>query len=210
MDDVHAQVDAGSSVLVGRTPAGSADAQLEGGRLRMIDARDGGAPARLGAGDATVRVAGNDAEAYLLTEKVGPYAMFCEWDAPLAVSRDGERQTADPEHCIIAKPSEPLYVSQAHEERIPAGGGDACPPDLGGLVAPGPHFAPGDATDVAAGPPPALWSSMASAQPMPTLQPCEDPGTGCMGLDGVTTVIVEPPPSTDPQPGAGGPFGGIP
>jgi hypothetical protein len=172
----------------------------------MIDARDGGGPARLGARDAEVRVAGNDAEAYVLSEKVGPYAMFCEWDAPLAVRRGEEMQSADPEHCVIAKDSEPLYVADAHEERMSAAGGDPCPPDLGGLVAPGPHFSPIASRDVAGGPPAAPWSNMAAGQARPRLGPCEDPGATC---GGGTIVIVEPPPSTDPQPGAGGPFGGL-
>lgn len=210
MSDVLARVDGTSSVKVGRTAEGTPDAQLERGRLRMIDVREVGAPARLGARDAEVRVAGNDAEAYVLSEKVGGYAMFCEWDAPLAVRRGSEMQSTDPNHCVIAKDHEPLYVADAHEERIAAGGGDPCPPDLGGLVAPGPHFSPIASRDVALGPPLDAWSSMASGIGMPRPDPCDTPGSGCSGQDGrgIPTVIAEPPPSTDPQPGAGGPFGG--
>ena len=205
MDDVLARLDAGSTLEVGHTAAGTPDAQLVSGRMRMIDARDGGAPARLGARDASVRVAGNDAEAYVLSEKIGPYAMFCEWDAPLAVSRGAEVQSAGPSHCVIAKPSEPLYVSEAHEERIGAGGEDPCPLNLGGLGDPRDHF---DSTDVALGPPLDPWSSMASGIGMPRRDPCDTPGSGCAGADGsIPTVISEPPPSTDDQPGSGGPFG---
>jgi hypothetical protein len=209
MDDVLARVDGGSSLTVGHTPEGTPDAQLETGRVRVIDAREAGQPARLGARDAAVRVAGNDAEAYVLSEKIGPYAMFCEWDAPLAVRRGDEMQSADPEHCVIAKDSEPLYVSNAHEERIAAAGGEPCPPDLGGLVAPGPHFSPVGSRDVALGPPADAWSSMARGQAMPRFDPCDTPGSGCALGAGRALVIVEPPPSTDPQPGAGGPFGGL-
>ena len=46
-----------------------------------------------------MQIAGNDTEAYLLSEKVGPYAMFCEWDAPLALRRGNERKTVDPNLC---------------------------------------------------------------------------------------------------------------
>lgn len=209
MDDVLARVDGSSSLTVGQTGSGTPDAQLDRGRVRVIDARDAGEPARLGARNAEVRVAGNDAEAYVLSEKIGPYAMFCEWDAPLAVRRGDEQQNTDPNHCVIAKDREPLYVSDAHEERIPAGGGDPCPPDLGGLVAPGPHFSPVASRDVAMGPPAGAWSSMAAGQGMPRFDPCDTPGSGCADARGTGIVIVEPPPSTDPQPGSGGPFGGL-
>lgn len=209
MDDVLARVDGGSSLSVGHTDSGTPDAQLENGRVRVIDARDAGGPARLGARNAEVRVAGNDAEAYVLSEKVGAYAMFCEWDAPLAVRRGDEMQSADPDHCVIAKDAEPLYVADAHEERIPAAGGETCPPDLGGLGAPIAHFSPVASRDVALGPPGGAWSSMAAAQAMPRFDPCDTPGSGCSAASGQSIVIVEPPPSTDPRPGGPGPFGGL-
>ena len=63
MDDVLARVDGASALTVGHTGAGTPDAQLGSGRVRMIDAREAGQPARLGARNAEVRVAGNDAEA---------------------------------------------------------------------------------------------------------------------------------------------------
>ncbi|MGH0031430.1 MAG: hypothetical protein ACQGVC_16665 [Myxococcota bacterium] len=202
MNDVLAALDGGSSLTVGRTEAGSPDAQLDEGRVRLIDARDGGVPARLGARDAQVRVAGNDAEAYVLSEKIGPYAMFCEWDAPLSVSRGGEVRNTDPNHCVIAKDSEPLYVSNAHDERMAPGGDDTCPPDLGGLAAADPHFRADD-VDVALGPPGEAWSNMASGVGMPRRDPCDVPGAGCAIGSAVPTVIVEPPPGTGGQPGAG-------
>ena len=90
------------------------------GKVRMIDPRDEGAPAQLAALDADARVKGNDAEAYIFSEKVGPYAMMCEWDDPLPVSRGSESKTADPGECVIAKPKEPLYTANAHDARIPA------------------------------------------------------------------------------------------
>jgi hypothetical protein len=60
----------------------------------MIDPRDEGEPAQLAVLDADGHVKGNDAEAYIFSEKVGPYAMLCEWDAPLPVSRGKEQKTA--------------------------------------------------------------------------------------------------------------------
>src|SRR2546422_7897012 len=41
------------------------------------------------------------------------YAMMCEWDAPLPVSRGKEEKTAKPGECVIAKPKEPLYTALA-------------------------------------------------------------------------------------------------
>jgi hypothetical protein len=205
MGDVLARIDATSALEIGRTDAGTPDTTLSRGRVRVIDARDGGAPARLTAGTTAVQIAGNDTEAYLLSEKVGPYAMFCEWDAPLALRRGAERKTVDPNQCVIAKDSEPLYVADAHEERIPAAAGAPCPPDLGALAAAGPHFS---ATDVAAGPPPERWSDMARGVSGPRSDSCEDPGSGCVGVVGGGFItITSPPPGGGGQPGAGGRFG---
>jgi hypothetical protein len=208
MDEVLARVDAESALTVGRTGAGTPDARLDRGRVRVIDARDAGEPARLAARSAEMRVAGSDAEAYVLSEKVGPYAMFCEWDAPLAVSRGAETQETGPLHCVIAKDAEPLYVANAHDERIPATGGPTCP-DLAALTAPNDHFSPVATRDVAAGPPLERWSNLAGAVGTPGLDPCGDPGAGCASTRGGDggIVIDEPPPGGDPQPGAGT-FGG--
>lgn len=206
MGEVLARVDATSALAFGRTGEGAPDTTLERGRVRVIDAREEGAAARLRARATAVEIAGTDTEAYLLAEKIGPYAMFCEWDAPLAVSRGPESRTLDPHQCVIAKDAEPLYVADAHDERIPAEGGPPCPPELGHLAAPGPHFSP---TDVAAGPPPDRWSSLARGVAGPGRDSCEDPGSGCLGggNGGGGITIVSPPPGTGPQPGAPGPFG---
>jgi hypothetical protein len=202
MDDVLARVDAGSALTVGRTGAGTPDAQLDRGRVRVIDARDAGEPARLAARNAEMRVAGSDAEAYVLSEKVGPYAMFCEWDAPLAVSRGPETKQADPLHCVIAKDAEPLYVANAHEERIPATGGPTCA-DLAGLTSPDDHFSPVATRDVAAGPPAERWSNLAGVVGVPDRDACGDPGAGCAFTSGATGVgiVSEPGGQIDPQPG---------
>ena len=93
MGDVLAQLDSRTSLKLDRTVAGTADADLDWGRVRMIDAReDGTQAARLSAKGSYVVVQGNDAEAYVLAEKGGDYVMFCEWDAPLAVHRGGETE----------------------------------------------------------------------------------------------------------------------
>lgn len=200
--DLMAQVGEGSSLRLGRTPAGTADATLERGAVRVIDARQDAAPARLAAGSAAARVAGGDSEAYLLAEKAGGYAMFCEWDAPLAVERGNESRTAAPTQCVISKPREPLYVADAHEERMPAGP-DGCPP--GGMAALGPHFPAIAARDVAAGPPPAGFLpgplGLSSLAP----DPCDEPGSVCSRV-----LLDEGPPGTDPSPGGGGSFPGVP
>jgi hypothetical protein len=206
-NDVLTQVAGSSAVRMARTDDGALDATLERGRVRMIDARETGSPARLGANDAVVRVAGNDAEGYLLVEKIGPYAMFCEWDAPLEVARRSESATANPGECVIAKGTEPLYVADAHDERIPATGADMCPPDLTHLAEAGPHF-PDPLPGVGAGSPSEPWNTLAGGPTMPRRDPCDDPGAGCRITNGSIIVISEPPPGTDPQPGGENPFPG--
>jgi hypothetical protein len=199
-DDLLAQVGEGSTLKLGRTTAGTPDATLEKGAVRVIDAREGQTPARLAAGTASARVAGGDSEAYILSEKAGGYAMFCEWDAPLAVERGPESRTASPEQCVIAKPDEKLYVADAHQERMPAGP-DGCPP--GGIAALGPHFP--DAADVAAGPPALAFSAAPQGLNSFPIMPCESPGVAC-----TSNTVIEAPPTTDPSPGGGGTFPGVP
>ena len=213
--DYLTQLPDSSKVVFGQTEAGAPDATLQRGKVRIIDVREdvqeGGGTARLAAADAAVRVVGNDAEAYLLSEKVGGYAMFCEWDAPLDVVRRDEEQLAGPEQCIIAKPHEPLYVADAHEERIPAAGIETCPPDLGALANVGPLFSPIASRDVAAPPPPLVWSSLPDAPGPPGRNPCEIQGGPICGFaastppgDTPTGIIVvdEPVPGLGPRPGS--------
>lgn len=208
--DYLTQLPDASTVLFGQTAGGAPDATLERGRVRIIDVREGGETARLAAADAEVRVVGNDAEAYLLAEKVGDYAMFCEWDAPLDVVRNNEQKLADPEQCVIAKPREPLYVADAHEERIPAAEIETCAPDLGALASTDPHFSPTDLRDVAAGPPPIAWDNQALAPEPPPRHPCELPGSICSGVPGLhvgatvagTIVVSEPAPGMGARPGS--------
>lgn len=153
LDDVAAELDSNTQVVVGRTAENTPSARLLAGKVRMIDPRDGGAPAQLSALDADARVQGNDAEAYIFAEKVGPYAMMCEWDDPLPVSRGRESKTADPGECVIAKPKEPLYTANAHDPRIPA---------IAQECFPGPQLALNDLTP----------ADVAAAGPMPdTFQP---------------------------------------
>jgi hypothetical protein len=196
-DDLLAQVGEGSAVRLGTTPEGAPDATLERGAVRVIDAREGGAPARLAAGGAAARVAGGDSEAYVLSEKASRYAMFCEWDAPLAVQRGPESRTAEPKQCVIAKPDEPLYVATAQQDRMPAGP-DGCPP--GGIASLAPHFPA--LADVAAGP--AMPFSQSPAE-LPGLapMPCENPGAICSHV-----IVDEEPPGGGGSPGGGGTFPG--
>jgi len=193
-EDLLAQVGENSSLRLGTTAAGTPDTTLQRGAVRVIDAREGKPAARLAAGAAAARVQGGDAEAYVLSEKAGGYAMFCEWDAPLPVERGGKTLTADPKQCVIAKPDEPLYLAKAHEDRLPAGP-DACPPVS--IAALGPHFPV--APDVAAGPPAAFSTSPAE---LPGLQRtgCESPGANCRGV----FVNEVPPGGGGGTPGAGG------
>jgi hypothetical protein len=151
--DIATHLDASSQLVVGSTPQNTASDRLLAGKVRMIDPRDSGDPAQLSVLAADAHVQGNDAEGYIFSEKVGPYAMLCEWDKPLPVTRGNEAKTAEPNHCVIAKPKEPLYTANAHDARIPALAQECAPgPDLASLNSPLRHLT---AEDVAApGPPP--------------------------------------------------------
>lgn len=151
LDDVATHLDPNSQVVLGRTDVNTPSARLLAGKVRMIDPRDEGEPAKLAVLDAEGAVIGNDAEAYLFSEKVGPYAMLCEWSDPLPVTRGTERKVAEPGDCVIAKPKEPLYTANAHDQRIPALAQECAPgPELAAIDSPLNHLTPRDVA--AAGP----------------------------------------------------------
>ena len=192
MGDVLARLDKGSALRVGRTAA-AADIKLEQGAVRLLDPRDAGATARLAVLDARAKVLGNDAEAYVFAEKTGRFAMLCEWDAPLAVDRADESTLAQPGQCVIAKRSEPLYLADAHDERLGPPAQDACAlgPVIGALDL---HLSP---ADVAAGPLLGPWSGKAGGLEFPSRSPCDEPGVGpCSGF-------VDPPTIPGDTPGGG-------
>jgi hypothetical protein len=187
LGDVLAQLPAESRLQLGRTAELTPDVRLERGGVRLIDPRDAGAVGYLAALDARAELMGNDAEAYIFTEKIGPYAMLCEWDAPLRVSRDDERALAAPGNCVIAKQREPLYVAQAHEKRIPALAAQVCEIDPGALAAlagdPARHLTP--AAVAAAGPlagaaGAGFGESSPSTVDLVDPSPCDSPGSGCV------------------------------
>ena len=216
LGDVLTELPSNSALSLGATPANTADATLDWGRVRMIDPRMDGAPVRLAALDTETQVIGNDVEAYILSEKVGPYAMFCEWDAPLAAMRADEQLTCEAGQCVIAKPTEPLYLARAHEDRIPVAAAEQCGPDpaiLAGLAGdPTRHLTPGDV----AAPPPGIRTAgnagLCSFNPDgPTLfgvYQCDSPNAGCSALPqgSLPPVILEPVPLGGTAPGSLGPL----
>jgi hypothetical protein len=193
MGDVLARLGEGSALRVGRTADAAADISLEQGAVRVIDPRDTGATARLAVLDVQAKVLGNDAEAYVFSEKTGRYAMLCEWDAPLAVDRADESALAQPGKCVIAKRNEPLYLADAHDERLGTPAQDACAlgPVIGALDV---HLSP---ADVAAGPLLGPWSGKAGGPEFPSRSPCDEPGAGtCFN-------VLDPSPATGDVPGGG-------
>jgi hypothetical protein len=190
LGELLAHVGERSALRVALTPSETADMVLETGAVRVIDPRDTGALARLAVLDAAAQVRGNDAEGYVFAEKTGRYAMLCEWDEPLTVARDEEKAAADPGKCVIAKPSEPLYLADAHDQRLGTPAEDACPlgPVIGALDQ---HLSP---ADVAAGPPQPPWSGPPTGPARPPRSPCEPSTAGC-GTGGE--------PSPGPRPGRG-------
>jgi hypothetical protein len=103
---------------------------------------------------------------------------------------------------VFAKPREPLYLADAHDERMGTPSSDLC--ELGPLYALDDRFSP---SDVAAGPP-SLFAPLLPGPPATgPRSPCDDPGSGCAGVLGAPVnggggMIGVPPPS-------GGPGGGI-
>jgi hypothetical protein len=192
LDDVATHLDANTQVEIGRTPENTPSARLVRGKVRMIDPRDEGAPAQLSALAADAHVKGNDAEAYIFSEKVGPYAMMCEWDDPLPVTRGKESKTANPGECVIAKPKEPLYTANGHDQRIPALAQE-CGPGPAVAFNPNDYLAP---TNVAAGGPVPDNFQPAQFPPGPGYV-CDNTGA-CSPA--VPVVIAEPPPVIDPCP----------
>jgi hypothetical protein len=178
-------------------PAGSADLTLERGAVRVIDPRYKGAVARLALLDAGASILGNDLEAYVLDEKTGGFAMLCEWDAPLPVARGPEGEVAEPGECVIAKPLEPLYLANAHDERLGSPGDDLCP--LGPMFTALELLSP---TDVAAPPPLDPWSAVPSFSDLPRRSPCDIPGSGCRSA-------FEPSAGGGDVPGGSGTFNGF-
>ena len=198
--DILAHMDARTTLAADLTGKGMPAMRLHAGRVRVIDPREEGPKATLVVLDAKARISGTDTEAYLFAEKAGGYAMLCEWDAPLAVTRKGERAVASPGNCVISKKTEPLYTARAHAQRIPALVAEVCEINPGLLAAlassPENHLSP---LDVAA-PPPAPPTSTAGLGVLspsigitPVRAACDAPGA--CGTP-VATVVDEPAPGT--------------
>jgi hypothetical protein len=187
---IYVQLDPQSALKLERDASGHVRMALTDGRARIVDTRANPVPADLSVVDATAAVAGGDAEFYVLNEKAGRYAMFCEWTGPLAVSRDPKSLTAGPNQCVLAKPHEPLYGANGHEHQIPL---LPLPNDAVFADPASDHF---DTTDVAAGPP-GLGFNDPINPPDRQRDPCDVPGSGCQVKSlGGPPVVIEPPPDT--------------
>ncbi len=185
---IYVQLDPQSALALERDASGAMRMELEAGRARVVDTRTNPTPTDLSVVDTTATIAGGDSEFYILKEKAGRYAMFCEWTGPLAVARDPKALTIGPNQCALAKPHEPLYSANGHDHQIPL---LPLPADAAFNDAASNHF---DTTDVAAGPP-----GLGFGEPLfsPDMQrdPCDVPGSGCaLGPGG--PIIIEPPPDT--------------
>jgi hypothetical protein len=181
--EIYVQLDPDSALRLERDPQGRVQLALEEGRARIVDTRGGGEPADVAAGGARAEIAGGDKEIYLLSEKTGRYAMFCEWTGPLHVTREPHSLSADPGDCILVKPGEAPYQARGHEHQIP--------------LLPGPDEFPADnlaqrfGPDVAAGP----FHGFPGPDDAPERErdPCDIPGSGCAG----GLRVVDPPPDPD-------------
>lgn len=183
--DIYVQLDPQSALQLERDASGHVRMTLQSGRARIIDTRGGGAAAALRVDDASSAIAGGDSEVYILNEKAGRYAMFCDWKGPVQVTRDPKSLRADPGNCVLSKPHEPLYAAKGHDHQIPL---LPLPYDAVLFDAPANHF---DTTDVAAGPP-----ALGFGDPVGPIErqrdPCDTPGSGCSSR----LTVIEPPPDT--------------
>jgi hypothetical protein len=186
-NEIYLQLDPQSALRLERDAAGHVTMILQEGRARIVDTRGGGAPAALRVDSASAAIAGGDSEVYILNEKAGRYAMFCDWTGPVQVTRNPKSLSADPHHCILAKPHEDLYAAQGHDHQIPL---LPLPDDAVLYDSPANHF---DTSDVAAGPP-----GFGFGDPVAPLErdrdPCDVPGSGCNAKTGLK--VIEPPPVT--------------
>lgn len=183
--DIYVQLDPQTAVLLERDASGHTKMTLQEGRARIIDTRGGGNPGALRIDNADSVIAGGDAEVYVLNEKAGRYAMFCNWTGPVQVTRDPKSLSVDPGNCVLAKPHEPLYAAKGHDHQIPL---LPLPYDAVLFDAPANHF---DTTDVAAGPPGVGFGDPVAPIDMQR-DPCDVPGSGC--ASGRALTVVEPPP----------------
>ena len=184
---IYVQLDPESALRLERDASGNVRMALLEGRARIVDTRTNPVPADLSVGNANATIAGGDSEFYILKEKGGRYAMFCEWSGPLVVTRDPKSLTAGPNECVLSKPFEPLYATSGHAHQIPL-----LPlPDSAALNDPAAdHFT---AADVAGGPPGMAINPLFA--PDYQRDPCDVPGSGCL-LGTAGPVIIDPPPDT--------------
>ncbi|MFI5317721.1 MAG: hypothetical protein ACHQ6T_18610, partial [Myxococcota bacterium] len=186
-NEIYVQLDPQSALQLESDASGHVRMSLQSGRARIIDTRGGGDVAALRVDDASSAISGGDSEVYVLNEKAGRYAMFCDWTGPVQVTREPKSLRAEPGNCVLAKPHEPLYSANGHEHQIPL---LPLPGDVALADPPANHF---DTTDVAAGPP-----GFGFGEPVSPIDrqrdPCDVPGSGC--ATGKKLTVVEPPPDT--------------
>ena len=185
---IYVQLDPQSALSLERDASGQVHMTLEAGRARIVDTRTSPTPTDLSVVDSSAAIAGGDSEFYILKEKAGRYAMFCEWAGPLTVTRDPNSLTAGPNQCVLAKPHEPLYSANGHEHQIPL---LPLPDDAAFNDPASNHF---DTTDVAAGPPGAGFGDPLFP-PDYQRDPCDVPGSGC-AIGAAGPIVIEPPPDT--------------
>ena len=186
-NDLYVQLDPQSALRIERDATNHVTMTLSEGRARIVDTRNGGENAALRIDGASEKIAGGDSEVYILNEKAGRYAMFCDWKGPVQVTRDPKSLHADPGNCILSKPHEDLYSAKGHDHQIPL---LPLPDDAVLIDPPSNHF---DTTDVAAGPP-----GFGFGDPVAPIDrqrdPCDVPGSGCAVNEKLH--VIEPPPVT--------------
>lgn len=201
------------------TPGGAPEVRLVRGQVRVLEAGEGGADAKLSTPELEIAAASGDVEVYAFPEKAYLVSMVCALEGQVqAASLAGQSATVAEGGCAIAKPMEGIYAA-----------GAAAPP-----LAPVGAAGPGAVSPASAPPPPSGdaakrfmspddvegGAQMFAANQAPPFDPSSQVFTPCGGglsaACGAAAVAPNPgpvgpffppqPPGLPTNPGPVGPF----
>ena len=179
------------------TPGGAPDVRLVRGHVRVLEAGETAAGARLSTPAIEIASASGDVEVYAFPEKAALVSMVCALEGQVqAASIAGESATVAAGGCAIAKGAAGLYAAGAPPAPLPPVGADGGAASPAG--APAQRFA--SPSDVAGGD-----QLLVSADRAPRFSRSSDVFSACSGAVGAACAAGGAPPPTP-----GGPVGPFP
>jgi len=174
--------------------------RLVRGHVRVIDAGDESAPARVTTPALEVAAAGTDTEVFAFPEKAYLVSMVCALEGQVrAASVAGESATVAEGGCAIAKPLEGIYAA--------GGAGSALAPVGAAGPAGAPRSASGTAADHFAGPDDVAGGArLFAAHTAPSFDLDQQLFTACSGAAAAACAASAPPPNPPSNP----PIPGLP